>query len=771
MGKILTFTVTPVNGKGTSGAPVSIDTRNATDTRGGDSDTKGAIIDPAVPSEKLSTLKSGTQSITADGKSEAVLTFEVKNAANEAITGLGNNVVFNVAGATVSLSGVSEAPPGTYTVKLTGTQVGTADVTVSVNGVDKGAQIALTAGTPDGAHSVLKANPVSIVANNGDTAAGRSTVTLTLKDTQDNLVTGLTDVALDMGGVTGTALTAVTESPAGSGVYTATLSGTMAGTATLTASAGGAELNGLQAQVTLTPDISMATVTAVTETAGGANADNTSTNTLKAVVKDANGNVVPHATVAWSVTKGIATLDGNTSETDSSGVATMTVKDTMAEMATVSAKVGINTGDSGQSVDTAFSVYPVISSMTVTKNEASADGKEFNLIEVKVTDVSGKSLSGQTVTVTTASTTPPTEAIIPQLPAITDVNGLTTVKVVDTKMESPEITAKVGGTIADARQTRTVTTDFSPYAKIESLLMNATNKEPGKTCKVPCEVTLSAKVVDAKNRPLPNVTVAISGSVTGTTGSVEATSGPDGLVNAIKAYTMGGEEDLALTTGNGIHSIPSSPVPVDIMPEMTVQSILVSPTGKPVPETYGATTIPSDITIPTDLPKGMAIKTKACKAVLTWTLTDSLTRDHELQVSAELEGNFSADGFCHLTDKLDLIPQSALDNYMIGVKDFSTTVLPAGANVTWAKAFSPNWIGGETSWIASTTPFTGDNAKNWLNTEVGTFVGYPATNGVYMSGDTRYIVFYKHRATVVTVKAVPFTVEAAVPGPVFTTVH
>ncbi|EBP1128268.1 hypothetical protein LO27_26735, partial [Salmonella enterica] len=31
VGKILTFTVTPVNGKGTSGAPVSIDTRNATD--------------------------------------------------------------------------------------------------------------------------------------------------------------------------------------------------------------------------------------------------------------------------------------------------------------------------------------------------------------------------------------------------------------------------------------------------------------------------------------------------------------------------------------------------------------------------------------------------------------------------------------------------------------------------------------------------------------------------------------------------------------------
>lgn len=543
VGRILTFTVTPVNGKGTSGTPVSIDTRNATDTRGGDSDTKGAIIDPAVPSEKLSTLKSGTQSITADGKSEAVLTFEVKNAANEAITGLGNNVVFNVAGATVSLSGVSEAPPGTYTVKLTGRQVGTADVTVSVNGVEKGAQIALTAGTPDGAHSVLKANPVSIVANNGDTVAGRSTVTLTLKDTQDNLVTGLTDVALDMGGVTGTALTAVTESPAGSGVYTATLSGTMAGTATLTASAGGAELNGLQAQVTLTPDISMATVTAVTETAGGANADNTSTNTLTATVKDANGNPVPNATVDWNVTTGIATLNSATSVTDGNGQAVMTVKDTTAETATVSAKVGINTGDSGQSVDTAFSVYPVVSGITNGVNNSPADSITANKLLVQVSDLAGNALANQAVSLSLSGSNlgdgPATLkhnmtvlTAADSLTATTDGNGQLLLEATDVTHESITVSASVnnGSTV------QTQTSTFSLYPVLGKLELGINNA-------LADNVALNryvATVTDKKGNVLPDTPVTVTFSLDSTTATADGIESP---------WT-------GPTDGNGMISIP-----------------------------------------------------------------------------------------------------------------------------------------------------------------------------------------------------------------------
>ncbi|MFS6817807.1 hypothetical protein WDM02_26555, partial [Citrobacter meridianamericanus] len=51
VGKILTFTVTPVNGKAVQGTPVSISTRDATGTTGGDGNNPGGIIDPnAKPS-------------------------------------------------------------------------------------------------------------------------------------------------------------------------------------------------------------------------------------------------------------------------------------------------------------------------------------------------------------------------------------------------------------------------------------------------------------------------------------------------------------------------------------------------------------------------------------------------------------------------------------------------------------------------------------------------------------------------------------------------
>ncbi|HGY4723621.1 TPA: Ig-like domain-containing protein, partial [Citrobacter amalonaticus] len=244
------------------------------------------------------------------------------------------------------------------------------------------------AGAPSASNSTLTAG-ASVITANGGGVNGTSLLTLTLKDAKGNLVTGLTDVAFTVAGVADTTLTAVTESPAGSGVYTATLSGTTAGTATVTASAGGAVLGGLQAQVSLAADITTAAVRTVTETTGGAKADNASTNTLTATVEDANGNRVPNATVDWSVTTGIATLSSATSTTDGNGQAIITVKDTTAETATVTAKVGSNAADAGQSTDTAFSLYPVVSGITQGVDGSPADNVTVNTLTVQIADLAG----------------------------------------------------------------------------------------------------------------------------------------------------------------------------------------------------------------------------------------------------------------------------------------------------------------------------------------------------------------------------------------------
>ncbi|MEB2725519.1 hypothetical protein VC180_24485, partial [Citrobacter braakii] len=48
VGKVLTFTVTPVNGKNTAGTPVSINTKDAAGTGGGSGENPGEVIDPAA---------------------------------------------------------------------------------------------------------------------------------------------------------------------------------------------------------------------------------------------------------------------------------------------------------------------------------------------------------------------------------------------------------------------------------------------------------------------------------------------------------------------------------------------------------------------------------------------------------------------------------------------------------------------------------------------------------------------------------------------------
>ncbi|MEB2723305.1 invasin domain 3-containing protein [Citrobacter braakii] len=527
IGKVLTFSVTAVNGAGITGNTDSMSTKDAAGVTGGDSGNKGEVIDPAAPSAKHSLLNANPLSITADGATVSTLTFTAKNAANEAITGLGSKVAFANTGITTTISGVAESADGAYTATLTGTQAGMAIVSVSVDGTAVNilpVQIVLTAGAIDATHSSLIATPDSIVANNGITPAGQSTLTLTLKDTQDNPVTGLTDVALTVADVTGTTLSSVAETPAGSGIYMATLSGTTSGTATVTASNGSTGLSGLQTQVTLTPDITTATVSTVTETTGGAKADNASTNTLTATVEDANGNRVPNATVDWSVTTGIATLNGATSSTDGNGQAIITVKDTAAETATITAKVGSNAADAGQSTDTAFSLYPVVSGITQGVDGSPADNVTANTLVVQVSDLANNPLANQAVTLslsgTNLGTGPATLkhgatvlTAADSLTATTDGSGQLLLEATDITAESITVSAAVN----NGSPGQTQSSVFGLYPVLGALATGITNA-------VADNATLNsyvATVTDLKGKKLLNTSVTVTFSMDKATATVQ----------------------------------------------------------------------------------------------------------------------------------------------------------------------------------------------------------------------------------------------------------
>ncbi|WP_181252101.1 invasin domain 3-containing protein, partial [Yersinia pseudotuberculosis] len=127
-----------------------------------------------------------------------------------------------------TLDNVTEQASGVYTATLTaGTVSGVASLSVSVGGNALGvtpATVTLNgdSGNLSTTNSTLVAAPVNIEANGSDT----SVVTLTLRDNNNNPVTGQTVAFTSTLGTLGTA------SEGSSGVYTATLTaGTVSGVA------------------------------------------------------------------------------------------------------------------------------------------------------------------------------------------------------------------------------------------------------------------------------------------------------------------------------------------------------------------------------------------------------------------------------------------------------------------------------------------------------------------------------------------------------------
>ncbi|WP_052489930.1 YrIlm family inverse autotransporter adhesin [Yersinia aldovae] len=162
--------------------------------------------------------------------SEQVVTFSADNSAK----------VTTVIG-TTGMDGVA-------TATLTNTTEGVSKVTASVNGNSQHVNVTFVA---DGSNlsitnSTLVASPTSLVADDTST----STLTLTLKDVNNNPVTGQTVAFTTALGTLG----AVSEGS--SGVYTATLTaGIVPGVASVTASVGGSAFGVAPATVTLTTPV------------------------------------------------------------------------------------------------------------------------------------------------------------------------------------------------------------------------------------------------------------------------------------------------------------------------------------------------------------------------------------------------------------------------------------------------------------------------------------------------------------------------------------
>lgn len=792
----VSFMVQDANGNLIKNQPVTITADNGA-TPSSVTVTTGA---DGVASVQVSNDRAGETTVTADvngNKQEAKVTFSADEEHLAGVGGAGGSVLTApnelVAGvpATVSLelkdekgnaitgrtditlsdgTRFTETAPGKYEASLLedSTSTGNKDVSVQVGGKTlQGSEksIPVKAGVPDAAASLLDIQPDTILADGKTT----STVSLTLKDGKGNPVTGkAADVTLTKPVTTvGNAVTlsGVTETSAG--VYTATLSGTVPGVAEVTASVDGQSYS---KAVTLMPDESTASVNGLTVKEASVPADGRTANTLTAMVVDAGGNPVQGVTVDWSTSpEGIASLAGNTSMTNERGEATMDVTDTAAETAGIQAKVGANAGDAGQSVDAVFTLYPVVD-VVAKKNNVSADGATTGTVEVTVADLAGAPVAGQAVTITTASGVTATST------GVTDADGKLSVDVTSTVSGATDVTVSVG---AGNRQEATAQLNFGQYVRFDGLTLthtlpttDATNA--GKICQADCDITLTAKVVDAAGNAVPDVNVSFQGSVTGNDGSV-VTSGADGMVSVTRKYDKGGVEDVSLVASSQGATIGTSAAnSIDILYTITRNGVHADPTGPMLRSslTYMGPKTPVN-SYPTNLaPAVAAAGSYRCTATATykWAGKNLPKGSPPFEVTVIAEGRTNSGGECEMQEG---VPQPAFDvsGRILGGRESN----PANSVLYWPQP------GCQTSVESAAFCYTYINNKGeisdvWLGTggqkitQSAIPPGYPDNNytGPVSQAPQKY---WMGEPGALTVTVVPGMVDAAgvaVNGPLFT---
>ena len=244
-----------------------------------------------------STFTASPASILADGAEAATLTFTAKDTAGNGITGLADTLTFvSDTGTGVAFGAVTESADGVYTATFSGTVAGSYTLSPQLNGTavsGLSASVTLNAGEFSATTSTFTASPASILADGAEAA----TLTFTAKDTAGNGITGLADTLTfvsDTG--TGVAFGAVTESA--DGVYTATFSGTVAGSYTLSPQLNGTAVSGLSASVTL--NVGEVATLSITRSAEKAKVGETIT--LSITATDKGGNLVPNAELTLNTT-------------------------------------------------------------------------------------------------------------------------------------------------------------------------------------------------------------------------------------------------------------------------------------------------------------------------------------------------------------------------------------------------------------------------------------------------------------------------------------
>ncbi|HFM5209648.1 TPA: inverse autotransporter adhesin IatC [Escherichia coli] len=484
-------------------------------------------------SQLTSTIKTDDVSYTAGGKIKVSVTLmdEQKNLVKGMASLLAGSGVVEVSGTDKNETGNwSEESDGVYTTTRTAKIAGDRHyATLKLSTWSSAQQSDAYAIRESGA--VLAYSSI-VTDKTAYTAGGAIKVTVTLKDSYENLVGGQRDAINQAIQLPNTKAESIAWNEDQKGIYTATYTALLPGTglkAQLQMSGWASALT--SNDYSISGDAASAQIVAMQVTTGNPDvlANGSDRHTVNVRVEDQFGNVLPDQTVTFTVTKGAAVFANARQSadirTDAHGMAEVDLSSTVADASTVEAKV--NQSSDSKTVNFVADVSMAqVAELVVIKDGSAADGATANTLRVKVTDAFGNALAGQTVSVmadngaavASTMTTKPDGTV--EISVTSQTAGISAVTVsINNSTLSQNVTF-----IADVRT-----------AQIADLVVTRDNSvADGSTAN-----TLQVRVTDAFGNALNGQTVSVLAD-NGATVTPTVTTEPDGTVEiSVTSQTAG----------------------------------------------------------------------------------------------------------------------------------------------------------------------------------------------------------------------------------------
>ena len=364
------------------------------------------------------------------------------------------------------------------------------------------------------------------------TAGGAIKVTVTLKDSYENLVGGQRYAINQAIQLPNTKAESIAWNEDQKGIYTATYTALLPGTglkAQLQMSGWASALT--SNDYSISGDAASAQIVAMQVTTGNPDvlANGSDRHTVNVRVEDQFGNVLPEQTVTFTVTKGAAVFAnaGQSADirTDAHGMAEVDLSSTVADASTVEAKV--NQSSDSKTVNFVADVSTAqVAELVVIKDGSEADGSTANTLRVKVTDAFGNALTGQTVSVMAGNgaTVAPT--------VITEPDGTAEISVTSQTAGVSAVTASINNS--------TLSRDVTFIADVRTAqIADLVVIKDGSVADGSTANTLRARVTDAFGNTLAGQTVSVMAG-NGATTAPTVTTQPDGTVEiSVTSQTAG----------------------------------------------------------------------------------------------------------------------------------------------------------------------------------------------------------------------------------------